>query len=67
MKDQQDRFLNDLEELGGEEFLLKDRYNIEIFACFLRLVSSCSPTFHQTNVEIAQNCSEDNLLFTRIQ
>ena len=68
MKDQWDCVLNDLAELGGEEFLvLTDQYNIEIFSCFLRLFPLCSSTFHQTNVEIAQNGSEDNLLFSRIQ
>ena len=68
MKDQWDCVLNDLEELGGKEFLvLMDRYTIEIFSCFLRLLPLCSSTFHQTNVEIAQNGSEDNLLISRIQ
>ena len=41
-------------------------YNTEIFSCFL-LLPWCSSTFHQTNVENAQNGSEDNLLFSRIQ
>ena len=68
MKDQWDCVLNDLEELGGKEFLvLMDRYNIEIFSCFLRLLPLCSSTLHQTDVEIAQNGSEDILLFSRIQ
>ena len=61
MKDQQDCVLNDLEELGGKEFLMKNQYNTEIFSCFLLLLPLCSSTFHQTNVENAQNASEDNL------
>ena len=44
-----------------------DHYNIEIFSCFLRLLPLYSSTFHQTNVEIAQNRSEDIPLFSRIQ
>ena len=68
MKDQQDCFLNDLEELGDKEFLvLMDQYNIEISSCFLRLLPLYSSTFHQTNVESAQFRSEDNLLISRIQ
>ena len=60
--------MNDLQELGGKEFLvLMDEYNIEIFSCFLLLLPLCSSTFHQTNVEIAKNGSEDNLLISRIQ
>ena len=56
------------EELGGKEFLvLMYRYNIEIFSCFLRLLPLCSSTFHQTNVEIAQNGSEDDLAISRNQ
>ena len=43
-----------------------DQYNI-IFSCFLRLLPLYSSTFHQTNVEIAQDRSEDNLLISRIQ
>ena len=58
MKNQWDCVMNDLEELGGKEFLLKDRYNIEIFYCFLLLLPLCSSTFHQTNVEMAQDRSE---------
>ena len=57
-----------LEELGDKGFLvLMDQYNIEIFCCFLRHLPLYSSTFHQTNVEIAQNRSEDNLLISRIQ
>ena len=67
MKDQWDWALNDLEELGGKEFLLKDLYNTEIFSGFLLLLPLYSSTFHQTNVEIAQNRSEDNPLISRIQ
>ena len=44
-----------------------DHYNTEIFSCFLRLLPLYSSTFHQTNVEIAQNGSEDNFLISRIQ
>ena len=44
-----------------------DQYNIETFSCFLRLLPFYSSTFHQTNVEIAQDRSEDNLLIFRIQ
>ena len=63
-----DCVLNDLEELGDEEFLvLMDQYNIEIFSCFLRLLPYYTSTFHQTNVESTQIRSEDNLLFSRIQ
>ena len=66
--DQWDCVLNDLEELGDKEFLvLMSQYNIEIFSCCLRLLAFCTSTVHQTNVEIAQNGSEDNLLFSRIQ
>ena len=47
--------VRDLEELGGNEFLLKHQYNTEIFSCFLLLLlSCCSSTFHQTNVENTQ-------------
>ena len=68
MKDQRDCVLNDLEELGVKEFLVPmDQYNIEILSCFLRLLPLYSPTFHQTNVENAQNDPEDNLLLSRIQ
>ena len=52
---------------SSEEFLLKDRYIIEIFSCFLLLLLLCSSTFHQTNVESAQNRFEDNPLISRIQ
>ena len=63
MKYQWDCVLNDLEELGGKEFLvLMDRYSIEICSCFLLLLPLCSSTFHQTNVETPRNDSEDNLL-----
>ena len=61
MKDQWNSVLNDLEELGDKEFLvLMDQYNIKIFSCFLRLSPLYTSTFHHTNVEIAQNRSEDN-------
>ena len=59
--------MNDLEELGGKEFLLKDRYNIEIFSCFLLLLRCCSSTFRQTNNDNTRNGSEDDLLISRIQ
>ena len=60
--------LNDLEELGGKEFLvLTGQYSIEIFYCCLRLLPFCSSTFHQTNAESSQIRSEDNLLISRIQ
>ena len=62
VKDQWDCVLNDLEELGGKEFLvLMDQYKIEIFSCFLRLLPLCSSTFHQTNVKSSQIRTEDNL------
>ena len=38
-----------------------------MFSCFLRLLPLYSSAFHQTNVEIAQNGSEDDLLISRIQ
>ena len=68
IKDQGDCVLNDLEELGDKEFLvLMDQYNIEIFSCVLRLLPLYSSTFHPTNVEIAQDLSEDTPLISRIQ
>ena len=68
MKDQWDCVLNDLEELGGKEFLvLTGQYNIEAFSCCLRFLPSCSSTYHQTKVESAQICSEDHLLVSRIR
>ena len=68
MKDQRDCVLNDLEELGVKEFLvLMDQYNIEIFSCCLLLLPLYSSTFHQTNVEIAQDRSEDTPVFSRSQ
>ena len=40
--DHWDCVLNDLEELGGNEFLvLTDQYSIEIFSCCLHLLPSC--------------------------
>ena len=63
-----DFVLDDLEELGDKEFLvLMDQYNIEIFSCCLRLLPSCSSTFHRTRIESAQNRSEDDLLISRIR
>ena len=57
-----------LKELGDKEFLvLMNQYNIEIFSCCLRLSPLFSSTFHQTNVEIVQERSEDIPLFSRIQ
>ena len=64
MKDQRDCVLNDLEDLGDKEFLvLMDQYNIVLFSCFLRILPLYSSTFHQTNVEIAQDRSDDTRLF----
>ena len=40
--------------------VLMDQYNIEIVSCFLRPLLLYSSAFHQTNVEIAKNRSEDN-------
>ena len=63
-----DCVLNDLEELGDKEFLvLMDQYSIELFSCCLRLLPLYSSTFHQTNVESAQDRSEDIPLISRIQ
>ena len=68
MQDQWDCVLNDLEELGDKEFLvLTDQYKFGSFSCFLRLLPLYSSTFHQTNVESAQNRSEDNPLIYRTQ
>ena len=68
MKDQLDCVLNDLGELGDRVFLvLMDQYNIEICFCFFSLLPLCSSTFHQTNVEIAQNGSEDDVVISRIR
>ena len=68
MKDQWDCVLNDLEELGDQEFLvLTSQYNIEIFSCGLRLLPFYSSTFHRTNVESSQIRTEDDLLISRIQ
>ena len=54
--------------LGDKGFLvLMDQYNIEIFSCFLRLLPLCSSTFHQTNIENSQICSEDNLSISRVR
>ena len=68
MKDQWDCVLNDLEELEDKFFIvLTGPYNMEICSCCLRLVPSCSSTFHQTIKESAQICSEDHLLVSRIR
>ena len=50
-----------------KEFLvLMDQYNIEIFSCFLRLLCHCALyIFHQTNVGIVQDPSEDMPEFSR--
>ena len=49
-------------ELEGKEFLvLTGQYSIEIFSCCLRLLAFCSSTFHQTNIESTQICSDDHL------
>ena len=65
VKDQWDCALDDLQELGNNEFLVLTRqYNIEIFPCCLRLLPSCSSTFHQTNIESAQIRSEEHLSFS---
>ena len=44
-----------------------NQYKIEIFSCFIRLLSFYSSTLHQTNIEIAQICSKDNLYSHEIQ
>ena len=68
MKDQRDCVLNDLEELGEKEFfVLMDQYNIVIFSCCLRLLPLYSSTFHQTNVQIAQDRSGDTPLFSKFE
>ena len=68
VRDQWDCVLNDLEELGDQEFLvLTSQHNIEIFSYCLRLLPFYSSTFQHTNVENSQNRSEDNLLISRIQ
>ena len=68
VQDQWDCVLNDLEELGHKEFLvLTSQYNFEIFSCCLRLLASCSSTFHQTIIGSPQIRSEDHLLISRIQ
>ena len=55
-----DCVLNDLAELGHEEFLvLTSRYNIDIFSCGLRLLPFYSSIHHQTNVESAHIRTED--------
>ena len=57
-----DCVLNDLEELEGKEFLvLTGQYNTEIIYCCLRLLPSCSSTFHQTNAKSTRNRSEDHI------
>ena len=68
MKDQWDCVLNDPEELGDKEFLTW--WISTILKSFLVTSASChfySSAFHQTNVESAQNCAEDNPLISRIQ
>ena len=67
MKDQQDCVLNDLEELGGKELVLKHQYNTGIFFSLLLLVPSMLSIERQTNIENTQNRSKDNLFFSRIQ
>ena len=69
VKDQWDRVLNDLEEeLEGKELLvLTSQDSIEIFSFFLRLLPSYFSTFHQTNIESTQICSEDHLSVSKIQ
>ena len=67
VQDQWNCVLNDLEELGSEEFLvLMDQYSMEIFSCFLTLLPFDS-SIHQTNAESTENRSEDDLLISRIQ
>ena len=59
---------NVLAELGDKEFLvLTDQYNIEIFSCCLRLLSSCSSTHPQNNIASTQIYSEDHLSVSRIR
>ena len=43
------------------------QYSIEILYGCLRLLPSCSSTFYQTNVESAQNRSEDDPSVSRIR
>ena len=67
MKEHRDCVLNDLEELGDQEFLvLMDQHNSEIFSRCLRL-PSCSSIHHQTNIESTQNRSEDHLSVSKIR
>ena len=40
---------------------------LKSFLVASRLLSSCSSTFHQTNIESAQMCSEDHLSVSRIR
>ena len=44
-----------------------DQYNIEIFSCSSSSCHDALSASHQTDVEIAWNCSEDNPLISRIQ
>ena len=46
---------------------MQDRYNIEIFSCFLLFLPLCSSTFHQDTVENVQQGFQDNLLLSGIQ
>ena len=57
----------DLGELGSIELFVKNQYSIELFSCCLSLLPSCSSIHHQTNLESAQNRSEDNPLISRNQ
>ena len=53
--------MNDLEELGGKEFLvLTGQYSVEIFSFCLRFLPSYSST-HHTTIESTQIYSEDHL------
>ena len=68
VKDQWDCVLNDLEKLGDKGFLvLTSQYKNENFSCCLRLLPFYSSTFHQTNAESSQICSEDHLSVSRIR
>ena len=62
MKDQWDCVLNDLEEVGDKEFLLVLTNQYTSASCHFTL-----PHYIRSNVENAQNRSEDNPLISRIQ
>ena len=49
------------------ESLSEDQHSVEIFCCYLHLLSSCSSIHHQTNIENTQICSEDHPSVSRIR